>query len=161
MRKLFILLTLVVLAASTRADAGTCNGEFGWMGKGTTYKLAKGSFVFTGEFSGTFFNSDTSDPTHRMATQCPGLWYVKKGGVGTASGVCIAMDADRDKIFFEWSGTGKFPVTVGPLQLIGGTGKFASISGSGKFHGVSVAADDRGNSMGYATWTECKYTLGQ
>ena len=160
-RQLFIVLGVFVLALSTRADAGTCNGEFGWRGKGTSYNLAEGSFIFTGEFSGTFFNTDTSDPTHKMTTQCPGLWHVKKGGAGTSNGACIARDADGDKIFFEWSGTGKFPVTAGPFELVGGTGKFAGISGGGKFKGVSVASDDGGNGMGYATWTACKYTIGK
>ena len=42
--------------------------------KGT---VKEGSFVFTGEFSGTLFNTDTNDPTHKMTVQCPGLWNVQ------------------------------------------------------------------------------------
>jgi hypothetical protein len=72
-----------------------------------------------------------------------------------------ARDADGDKIFFEWSGTGKFPITGGPFQLVGGTGKFAGISGIGMFKGVTVATDDSGNGMGYATWTDCQYTIAK
>ena len=159
MKKLAIGVALGAVLLSTSAVAGTCNGEFGWLGKGTAYNLEEGSFIFTGEFSGTFFNNDTSDPMHKITGQCPGLWHVKADGSGNSNGACISKDADGDKIFFEWSGTGDFPVTAGPFTFIGGTGKFAGIAGSGKFRGVNVAADDRGNGMGYATWTDCSYKL--
>ena len=123
----------------------------------TAYNLEEGSFIFTGEFSGTLFNTDVNDPTHKMTSQCPGLWHVK-GTSGTSNGVCIMRDSAGDKIFLEWNGTGEFPVTEGPFAIVSGTGKFAGASGSGKFRGVSVAADDGGNGMGYATWYDCNYT---
>jgi hypothetical protein len=152
-----ILATCSMMLAAT-AHAGSCNGEFGWLGKGTVYALQKGAFIFTGEFSGTLFNTNTSDPTHKMTTQCPGLWHVK-GGSGTSNGVCIMRDAAGDKIILEWNGaTGEFPVTEGPFTIVAGTGKFEGASGTGMFRGVSVAADDGGNSMGYATWYNCTYT---
>lgn len=159
MKTLIFGSALAALVISTSAYAGTCNGEFGWLGKGTVYAMEEGSFVFTGEFSGTFFNADTSDVTHKMTSQCPGLWHVKADGTGNSNGTCIARDASGDKIFFEWSGTGSFPVTAGPFKFLGGTGKFDGITGSGMFEGVSVAADDGGNGMGYATWTDCTYKL--
>lgn len=151
---------LVFASFASPVDAGTCNGEFGWRGIGTTYDLAGESFIFTGEFSGTFFNTESSDPTHKMTVQCPGLWLVKDGS-STANGACIAKDAAGDKIFLDWSGEGTFPEVSGPFTMTGGTGKFQGISGSGKFKGVSVATDDGGHSMGYATWSDCTYTLGQ
>ncbi len=40
-------------------------------------------------------------------------------------------------------------------MIIGGTGKFDGITGGGKFRGVNVAADDGGNGMGRAIWTDC------
>ena len=49
MKKLLTFLALGMFAASTSAVAGTCNGEFGWLGKGTAFSLAEGSFVFTAE----------------------------------------------------------------------------------------------------------------
>ncbi len=159
MKKLAIGVAFGALMLSTSAVAGTCNGEFGWLGKGTVYNLEAGSWIFAGEFSGTFFNIDTSDPTHKITSQCPGVWLVNADGSGKSNGACIAKDADGDKIFYEWSGTGNFPVTEGPFQIIGGTGKFEGITGGGKFRGVNVAADDGGNGMGYATWTECSYKL--
>ena len=159
MKKLAIGVALGALMLTTSAVAGTCNGEFGWLGKGTAYTLEEGAFIFTGEFSGTFFNNDTSDPTHKMTGQCPGLWHVRADGSGNSNGACISRDADGDKIFFEWSGTGDFPVTAGPFKFVGGTGKFEGVTGSGKFRGVNVAADERGNGMGYATWMDCSYTI--
>jgi hypothetical protein len=158
--------TITVLAATlaagsmmlaTSAYAGSCNGEFGWLGKGTAYALGKGDFIFTGEFSGTFFNTSTSDPTHKMTAQCPGLWHVK-GGSGDSNGACIMRDAAGDKMIVEWNGAGEFPVTEGPFTIVSGTGKFKGASGTGMFRGVSVAADDSGNSMGYSTWYDCTYT---
>ena len=159
MRVLTLGIALVALAITTNANAGTCNGEFGWLGKGNVYGMGEGSFVFTGEFSGAFFNTDTSDPTHKAATQCPGLWHVRADGSGNSNGNCIMRDAEGDKIFFEWSGTGTFPVTGGPFTFLGGTGKFNGVTGSGTFRGVTVASDDGGNGMGYATWTNCTYSL--
>ncbi len=158
MKTLAIGVALGALMLSTSAVAGTCNGEFGWLGKGTAYALGGSDFIFTGEFSGTLFNTDTSDPTHKMTTQCPGLWHVK-GKSGTSNGVCIMRDAAGDNIILEWNGTGEFPVTAGPFTIVSGTGKFEGASGAGMFHGVSVAADDGGNGMGYATWTDCSYTI--
>lgn len=160
MRTWSAIITAGMLVLATHAYAGTCNGEFGWLGKGTTYPLAGESFIFTGEFSGAFFNAETADPTHKMTVQCPGLWLVK-GGEGEANGACIARDADGDKIFIEWSGDGTFPEVSGPFTMTGGTGKFQGISGGGTFLGVSVATDDGGNAMGYATWSECEYETSQ
>ena len=159
MKKLAIGVALGAIMLTTSAVAGTCNGEFGWAGKGTTYLLEEGAWIFTGEYSGSFFNIDTSDPTHKMTGECPGLWHVRADGSGNANGACISRDADGDKIFFEWSGAGDFPVITGPFSLVGGTGKFEGISGAGKFKGVVTAADDLGNGMGYATWTDCSYTI--
>ena len=156
MKKLVLLAALSTLALSTAAVAGTCNGEFGWLGKGTAYNLDEGNFIFTGEFSGTLFNTDTSDPTHKMTVQCPGLWHVE-GSEGTANGVCIMKDAAGDKIFATWAGTGTFPYTGGPFQITSGTGKFEAASGGGIFLGHTVAFDDGMNGMGYETWTECTY----
>lgn len=161
MNKFLIAATAGIMALSASAHAGTCNGEFGWLGKGTVYALGEGAFIFTGEFSGTFFSNDTSDPMHKITSQCPGLWHVKSDGSGVSNGACIARDADGDKIFFEWNGSGDFPVTAGPFTFVGGTGKYEGVTGSGKFHGVTVAQDDGGNGMGYATWTDCTYTLAK
>ena len=149
MKKLILLAVLGTFALSTATYAGTCNGEFGWLGKGTAYNLEEGNFIFTGEFSGTFFNTDTSDPTHKMTVQCPGLWHVE-GSEGSSNGAYIGKDGDGDKMFFKWAGTGAFPYT-------GGTGKFAAASGGGIFLGHTVGFDDGMNGMGYATWTECTY----
>lgn len=146
------------MVLSTSAYAGSCNGEFGWASEGTLYALEEGAFIFTGEFSGTFFNTDTNDATHKLTTECPGLWHVK-GGSGTSKGACIMRDADGDKLIAEWEGTGQFPVTAGPFQFVAGTGKFAGARGGGMFRGVSVAADDRGSGMGYSTWYNCSYTI--
>ena len=88
MKKLLALITLGMFSVSTGVVAGTCNGEFGWLGKGTAFGLAEGDFIFTGEFSGALFNTDTSDPTHKATVQCPGLWHVE-GGEGKSQGVCI------------------------------------------------------------------------
>ncbi len=159
MRKLFVLFAVGTFMVATSAFAGSCNGQFGWLGKGTAYGLGDGNFIFTGEFSGTFFNEDSDDPTHNMTSQCPGLWHVK-GGEGASNGVCIMKDAAGDKLVLEWAGTGTFPETGGPFQIVSGTGKFAGASGSGMFKGVSVAADDMGNGMGYATWWDCTYATG-
>ena len=156
MKNLLVGMVFGIFALSTTAYAGTCNGEFGWLGKGTSYNLEEGAFIFTGEFSGTFFNTDTSDPTHKMTVQCPGLWHVQ-GGEGTSNGACIGKDAEGDKIFFTWAGSGTFPYTGGPFQVTSGTGKFASASGGGEFLGHTVAFDDGMNGMGYATWTGCTY----
>ena len=155
-KKLLALITLGMFSVSTGVVAGTCNGEFGWLGKGTAFGLAEGDFIFTGEFSGALFNTDTSDPTHKATVQCPGLWHVE-GGEGKSQGVCILKDAAGDKIFFTWAGTGSFPVTGGPFHVTSGTGKFTGATGGGTFMGMTVAMDDQGNGMGYATWTECSY----
>ena len=149
-----------VLIAARRIWAVGAVRSRAWLSKGTVYVLEEGAFIFTGEFSGTFFNADTSDPTHNMTTQCPGLWHVK-GAEGKSNGACIMKDADGDKIILEWSGTGSFPEISGPFQWVAGTGKFAGISGEGMFKGVSVAADDSGNGMGYSDWWDCNYTIGK
>ncbi len=146
----------MMLTAS--AYAGSCNGEFGWAGEGTMYALEEGAFIFTGEFSGTFFNTDTNDPTHKMTTECPGLWHVK-GGSGNSKGACIMRDAAGDRLILDWEGTGEFPVTAGPFRIVAGTGKFAGAKGGGMFRGVNVAADDLGSGMGYSTWYNCSYTI--
>ena len=118
MKRMMLLAALGTLAFSTAVSAGTCNGEFGWLGKGTAYNLDEGNFIFTGEFSGTFFNTDTSDPTHKMTFQCPGLWHVE-GGEGNSNGVCIGKDADGDKLFFTWAGELGGRAGLGP----GGSGR--------------------------------------
>ena len=156
MKNIVVLAILAIFSTSSAAISGTCNGEFGWLGKGTAFGLDEGNFVFTGEFSGTLFNTDTSDPTHKMTVQCPGLGHVE-GGNGKVNGVCIMKDAAGDKMFITFNGTGSFPKVEGPFKITSGTGKFANASGGGTFLGHTVAFDDAMNGMGYSTWTNCTY----
>ena len=156
MKKTILLVIIGLFSVSSAAISGTCNGEFGWLGKGTAFNLDQGNFVFTGEFSGTLFNTDTNDPTHKMTVQCPGLWHVE-GTEGAVNGACIMKDAEGDKMFITFNGKGAFPKVKGPFQITSGTGKFAGASGGGTFLGHTVAFDDAMNGMGYSTWTNCTY----
>ena len=155
MKKLVLLAALSTLALSTAAVAGTCNGEFGWLGKGTAYNLEEGNFIFTGEFSGTFFNTDTSDPTHKMTFQCPGLWHVE-GSEGSSNGACIGKDADGDTLTYSITGGADkdlftIDASTGVLSFIAGPDyEDPGDSGEDNLYDIAITVSDGTNDTSQA-----------
>ena len=80
------------------------------------------------QFSGITRSSDGAKAFDNMAVRCV-AYNELQGGKLQASGSCVEIDADSDKVFTTFA--------AGTHTIVGGTGKYKGISGSAPFAVVS------------------------
>jgi hypothetical protein len=138
---LFGLALVIGFGAAAQAQiakSGTYSGWFGWHSLGETTQLQGGDLSWIGQFNGAFRNDAGSGFLHNTSVICPGALAVV-GGEQYFQGNCILTDQDGDKAVLIWNcqmnAQGRCP---GPLQWVGGTGKYKGIRGTGSFDGGFV-----------------------
>ena len=135
------------------AKSGTYTGNFGWLTVGTNHTIYEGRVLFTGQFSGTFFNDADEGFMHKAAVLCPGAYdFDFNNKVGKAQGFCMLTDADGDTAQLQWDCQGDTVECSGPFTWIRGTGKYQGISGTNKFQALIVGISEHGNASGYSSW---------
>lgn len=145
--------TSVLVTADELPKSGSFEGHFGWLAIGTSHTIYEGRVLFTGQFSGTFFNDAGEGFLHKAAVVCPGSYdFDFNNRVGKAQGFCSITDADGDTAQIEWKCQGDTVECPGTQRWINGTGKYLGISGDHSFNGIIVGQSEHGNSSGYSLW---------
>lgn len=132
-------------------------GQFGWFGVGKAYQIEKGHFVWSGEFSGTFFNDKGKGSLFDQAgVKCPAfLDNDTNKKKSKAAGYCTITDLAGDQAYLSWQnegdGTPGHPAP-GTFEYTGGTGKYQGITGKNTFAGVTQVRWEDGTFTGYSTW---------
>jgi len=102
---------------------------------------AAGSETFT-ECNGIVRNLDSQNTLDNLSIHCAENASARPEGY-KYSGTCVQTDADEDKLFMTYEGSG-----VGKIKWIGGTGKYKDVSGSGSL-GVVVAPGGTSTAFAY------------
>jgi hypothetical protein len=134
-------------AQAQMAKQGTYSGWFGWHSIGQFTDLGKGNLFWVGEVSGAFANSAGSGFLHNTAVRCPAANLIFNGH-GFASGECVVTDQDGDIAILTWSCDAKAGTRCdGPMEWVGGTGKYQGISGKNSFNAGFVGPGPGGYSL--------------
>ncbi len=146
---------LTTVVAQAQAGDGKLNGTFGYYTVGETYTIKEQHLLFTGEFSGTYFDTTGQGIFHNVAVTCPGIYDLNyQTDQSSAQGYCIVGTAGGDKATFAWSckGIPSKGTCDGTWSFNSGTGKFKGISGDATFAAQNVALNEKGRISGYASW---------
>ena len=123
-------LSLATLCTAPNAQdlpkSGSINIHTGWKLAGEQVDVAQKLVQGHGSVVGASFNDKGSGPLHGGPATCFYTFFATESGTKN-KGYCAFGDADGDRIFTDWSGTGD----EGINQIAGGTGKYAGIKGSG------------------------------
>jgi len=151
---LLIGLFLVALAGTVGAQnlpkSGSINWHTGWKISGEDIGVAEGHMQGHGSAIGTSFNDNGRGPLHVGPAECVYTYYAT-GNTVENKGYCAFGDADGDRIFTQWNGTG----TSGTNFIVGGTGKYEGITGSGPWMGAEAV----GKNGGWVTFQRLDYKL--
>ena len=156
----FLSLTLcfaAVLAFASTAQAqiaksGTYSAWFGWHSVGTLTDLGKGVMQWHGEFDGALRNDSGSGFLHDAAVICPGATLIV-GDHAYYRGHCIITDKDGDRATLVWLCDAKLGERCdGPMEWVGGTGKYVGIKGNNTFNGGFIGAGPQGYSLWKGDW---------
>ena len=135
-------------AGAQIAKSGTYSGWFGWHSVGTLTDLGGGVLQWHGEFDGALRNEAGSGFMHNAAVICPGATLIVAGHAHFR-GNCIVTDQDGDRATLVWMCDAKVGERCdGPMEWVGGTGKYSGITGRNTFNGGFVGAGPQG----YALW---------
>ena len=93
--------------------------------------------------TGIVRTKDGSKPFDNLALNCLEESVARKAGY-KFTGACVETDDDGDKLYLSYEGP-----ESGPIQILGGTGKFAAIKG----HGQWTVADAPGNTASLFAFT--------
>ena len=150
-------LALLVFTLPAAAEENKITGQFGWIAFGHNLELEKDHVLWTGEFSGTFFNDKGKDsPFHEAGVRCPGTYDLNFGKKqGHANGFCIVMgpgSSGVDQAFLKWACDGDTVNCTGTFEYTGGSGKYQSASGTNTFRAMSTGVWRDGNISGFAIW---------
>lgn len=136
---LTVAMALIALPLSSAAAQGNLpkSGSIHLhSGAGSTYvesEVAEKRIQGTGTDNGVTYNDRGSGPLHVGALQCS-YAYMSVDGKGRHKGYCTWSDADSDRIYTDFEGTGAIDGTSsGMNQITGGTGKYAGVTGSGPY----------------------------
>jgi hypothetical protein len=145
----FALVIAFASAAQAQvAKSGTYSAWFGWHSFGTLTDLGKGVMQWHGEFNGALRNDTGSGFMHHASVICPGATLII-GEHAYFRGNCIITDKDGDRATLVWLCDAKLGERCdGPMEWVGGTGKYTGIKGNNTFNGGFVGAGPQG----YALW---------
>ena len=136
------LSVMAFCAAAGAADlpkSGSISWHTGWKNSGESFDVAEGHVQGHGSVVGTSFNDNGSGPLHLGAAECVYTFFVSDGA-GPSKGYCAFGDADGDRIFTDWTGSGDSGTNI----IAGGTGKYAGITGSGPWMNSRPIGDNGG-----------------
>ena len=123
-------LLIPVLFASGAGYAAKCSGHnINNVLLFETNELADGTTLSTMRLSSVHVSEDASSPLHLAAGECSGALTTTPDGKTQGQGYCMRKDRDGDVYNEQWNlapGAEK-----GSWKLVGGSGKYTSMSGSG------------------------------
>jgi hypothetical protein len=128
-----ILVPLCTAAiAEQLPKSGTINVHVGFKISAEPMEVADKRIQGHGTSLGVSFNDRGAGPLHEGPVAC--FWSFFVSDQGTKSmGYCAYGDSDNDRMFLDFSGGNRGSGDRGVLELVGGTGKYASIQGDGQW----------------------------
>jgi len=139
-------------AYSQMPKSGTYSAWFGWHSYGTLADLGNGVMHWHGQFDGALRNDAGSGFMHQAAVICPGATLIV-GGHAYYRGNCVLTDKDGDRATLVWQCDAKLGARCdGPMEWVGGTGKYTGITGKNTFNGGFVGAGPQGYSLWKGDW---------
>jgi hypothetical protein len=134
------------------AKSGSYSAWFGWHSFGTLTDLGNGVMQWHGEFNGALRNDAGSGFMHDASVICPGATLIV-AGQAYYRGNCIITDKDGDRATLVWLCDSKLGERCdGPMEWVGGTGKYSGIKGKSTFNGGFVGAGPQGYSLWKGEW---------
>lgn len=119
------------VSAQQLPSSGSISIHTGWKDTSVAVKVAEGRWQGQGMVTGATFNDQGSGPLHLGPANCSYTFFAVEGSARNM-GFCAFGDADGDRIFAQFTGSGTPEGTAtGSNEIIGGTGKYAGIRGSG------------------------------
>jgi hypothetical protein len=138
--------------AQQLAKSGNYSAWFGWHSFGTLTDLGKGVMQWHGEFDGALRNDTGSGFMHDASVICPGATLIVAEHA-YYRGNCILTDKDGDRATLVWLCDAKVGDRCdGPMEWVGGTGKYTGIKGNNTFDGGFVGAGPQGYSLWKGEW---------
>ena len=128
--------TLAVLFATTLSaqqlpKSGTISFHTGWKDVGEAREVADKRMQGHGSVVGVTFNDKGAGPLHLGPASCFYTFFGIEGN-SKQKGFCTFSDADGDRIFTDFTGTGAPDGQGNGInEIAGGTGKYAGIQGRG------------------------------
>ncbi len=113
-------------SAQELAKSGSIHIHTGWQARQEVFEAPEKHSVGHGSVVGINFNDKGSGPLHGGPALCMFTFLASESGAKN-KGFCAFGDADGDRIFTDWDGTGN----EGINRIAGGTGKYKGITGSG------------------------------
>ena len=110
--------------------SGSISFHTGWKAAGEALTVADKHLQGHGSVIGVTFNDKGEGPLHLGPANCFYTFFAIDGR-GKNKGYCAFGDADGDRIFTDWYGTGSPDGEQGTNEIAGGTGKYVGIQGSG------------------------------
>ena len=125
------------------AKSGSFEFHSAYKGVGETTEVSEHRSYWSGNYWGLSFNNEGKGFLHNMVWNCPAAYEVVDGTLNM-KGFCVLRDADDDKIFGDFAGSGPLGGELtGRQDLSGGTGKYAGIQGAWDFRCWAVGADNQ------------------
>jgi hypothetical protein len=163
-----VLCLLALVGSGYTADT-TVKAWAAWQGQGRFYKATENLALFSGYFEGVMEAEDKQGALNAASMICPATLEVHlTDGTQQGEGRCIMVTSGGDRIYANWTCTGKhLEGCAGPFTLKGGTGKFSNVSGQSTFAVKSTVAEYvvsipeagvTGNFAGQAVWSALRYT---
>lgn len=162
-------LVLFGLTVSAHGEERTVSAMAPWEGDGKIFKVEPEKLLFVGSFTGVMYLSDGKGSLDAAIMVCPATQEINlKDETTSGQGRCILTSLEGDKVYAQWSCSGKPGICMGDFKLNGGTGRFTGITGSGPLHirtilmGIAVNIKDGGtveDAHGLAIWPELKFKI--
>ena len=162
-------LVLFGLTVSAHGEEQTVSAMAPWKGDGKIFRVEPDKLLFVGSFTGVMYVSDGKGSLDAAVMVCPATHEINlKDETTSGQGRCILTSLEGDKVYAQWSCSGKPGICMGDFKLNGGTGRFTGITGSGPLHirtilmGIAVNIKDGGtveDAHGLAIWPELKFKI--
>ena len=170
LQTIMAIAVLLFTGGAAAAEEATINAYATWEGRGQIYPTGVDQATFVGAFSGVMFVEDAEDLLATGNIICPGVMELDlSDGSQVGHGQCTISNAAGERVFAEWTCTGKVLTGCdGLFKLTAGTGSLEGITGEGDFTvrtGLqAIAGTMAGNvvqrtAAGLAIWRNFRYSI--
>ena len=122
----------IAVTAQQLPKSGTINLHAGIKIAPDAMEVAEKTMVGHGSSVGVLFNDQGDGPFNGGPLACTWAFSVVDGA-SKVKGYCAYGDQDKDRMFVDFNGGPLGEGNGGPLQVLGGIGKYKAIQGNGEW----------------------------